>query len=35
VEQGVHDVLIAAGGRYSALLSRQQLEEAIETEATV
>ncbi|MEP6730253.1 MAG: ABC transporter ATP-binding protein [bacterium] len=34
VEQGTHDVLIAAGGRYSALLSRQQLEEAIETEAT-
>ncbi|MEO5817455.1 MAG: ABC transporter ATP-binding protein [Gemmatimonadaceae bacterium] len=32
VEQGTHDVLIAAGGRYSALLSRQQLEEAIETE---
>jgi ATP-binding cassette, subfamily B, multidrug efflux pump len=35
VEQGTHDVLIAAGGRYAALLSRQQLEEAIETEATV
>ena len=35
VEQGVHDVLIAAGGRYAALLSRQQLEEAIEEEATV
>jgi ATP-binding cassette subfamily B protein len=35
VEQGTHDVLIAAGGRYSALLSRQQLEEAIETEAGV
>ena len=35
VEQGTHDVLIAAGGRYSALLSRQQLEEAIESEAVV
>ena len=32
VEEGTHDVLIAAGGRYSALLSRQQLEEAIEGE---
>jgi ATP-binding cassette, subfamily B, multidrug efflux pump len=32
VEQGTHDVLIAAGGRYAALLSRQQLEEAIEEE---
>jgi ATP-binding cassette subfamily B protein len=32
VEQGTHDVLIAAGGRYSALLSRQQLEESIEEE---
>jgi ATP-binding cassette subfamily B multidrug efflux pump len=32
VEEGTHDVLITAGGRYSALLSRQQLEEAIETE---
>jgi ATP-binding cassette subfamily B protein len=30
VEQGVHDVLIAAGGRYSALLRRQQLEESLE-----
>ena len=30
VEEGTHDVLIAAGGRYSALLSRQQLEEAID-----
>ncbi len=30
VEQGTHDVLIAAGGRYAALLQRQQLEEAIE-----
>lgn len=33
VEQGTHDVLIAAGGRYAALLSRQQLEESIEEEA--
>ena len=32
VEEGTHDVLIAAGGQYSALLSRQQLEEAIEEE---
>jgi ATP-binding cassette, subfamily B, multidrug efflux pump len=32
VEQGTHDVLMAAGGRYTALLSRQQLEEAIEQE---
>ena len=32
VEAGTHEVLIAAGGRYSALLSRQQLEEAIEGE---
>ena len=30
VEGGTHDVLISAGGRYAALLSRQQLEEAIE-----
>ena len=30
VEEGTHDVLILAGGRYAALLSRQQLEEAIE-----
>ena len=30
VEQGTHDVLIRAGGRYAALLSRQQLEEALE-----
>ena len=29
-EEGTHDVLISAGGRYAALLSRQQLEEAIE-----
>lgn len=30
VEEGTHDVLISAGGRYAALLSRQQLEESIE-----
>ena len=30
VEQGKHDDLIAAGGRYWALLNRQQLEDAIE-----
>ena len=30
VEEGTHDVLILAGGRYATLLSRQQLEEAIE-----
>ena len=30
VEQGTHDDLLAAGGRYWALLNRQQLEEAIE-----
>jgi ATP-binding cassette subfamily B protein len=30
VEQGRHSELIAAGGRYWALLSRQQLEESIE-----
>ena len=30
VEQGTHDRLIAAGGRYAALLQRQQLEEALE-----
>ncbi len=35
VEEGTHDVLMAAGGRYAALLSRQQLEEAIETEVGV
>lgn len=29
VEQGIHEVLIGAGGRYSALLSRQQLEEEL------
>jgi ATP-binding cassette, subfamily B, multidrug efflux pump len=30
VERGTHASLISAGGRYSALLQRQQLEEAIE-----
>jgi ATP-binding cassette subfamily B protein len=30
VEEGTHDVLIAAGGRYAALLNRQQLEETID-----
>ena len=30
VEEGTHDVLIVAGGQYAALLSRQQLEDAIE-----
>jgi hypothetical protein len=30
VEVGTHSVLISAGGRYAALLNRQQLEEAIE-----
>jgi ATP-binding cassette subfamily B protein len=30
VEQGTHDVLISAGGRYTSLLQRQQLEESIE-----
>ena len=32
VEHGRHDTLMNAGGRYAALLSRQQLEEAIEDE---
>ena len=32
VEQGTHDVLIAAGGRYSSLLRRQQLEESLDGE---
>jgi ATP-binding cassette subfamily B protein len=32
VEQGKHEALLAAGGRYWALLSRQQLEEAIESD---
>jgi ATP-binding cassette, subfamily B, multidrug efflux pump len=36
VEQGTHDVLIAAGGRYASLLQRQQLEESLEgADATV
>lgn len=30
VEQGTHDVLMAAGGRYTSLLQRQQLEESID-----
>jgi len=30
VEQGTHDKLMAAGGRYTALLHRQQLEESLE-----
>ncbi|MFI5256805.1 MAG: ABC transporter ATP-binding protein [Gemmatimonadales bacterium] len=30
VEQGTHDELMAAGGRYTSLLQRQQLEESIE-----
>ncbi len=34
VEQGTHDVLISAGGRYASLLSRQQLEESLETAAS-
>jgi len=33
VEDGTHDDLMAAGGRYTALLSRQQLEEAIADES--
>ncbi len=32
VEQGRHQELLAAGGRYWALLNRQQLEEAIESD---
>jgi len=32
VERGTHATLISAGGRYSALLQRQQLEESIEEE---
>jgi ATP-binding cassette subfamily B multidrug efflux pump len=35
VEQGTHDVLIGAGGRYSQLLRRQQLEESLEEEEGV
>jgi ATP-binding cassette subfamily B protein len=30
VEQGTHEKLMAAGGRYTALLQRQQLEESLE-----
>jgi len=30
VEQGTHDALLAAGGRYWSLLNRQQLEESLE-----
>jgi ATP-binding cassette, subfamily B, multidrug efflux pump len=33
VEQGTHDILIVAGGRYASLLQRQQLEESIEVGA--
>ena len=32
VEAGTHATLISAGGRYSALLQRQQLEESLENE---
>jgi ATP-binding cassette, subfamily B, multidrug efflux pump len=32
VERGTHAALISAGGRYAALLQRQQLEESIEEE---
>jgi ATP-binding cassette, subfamily B, multidrug efflux pump len=34
VEQGAHTDLLAAGGRYWSLLSRQQLEESIEEDPT-
>ncbi|HVX39831.1 MAG TPA: ABC transporter ATP-binding protein [Gemmatimonadaceae bacterium] len=34
VEQGRHAELLAAGGRYWSLLSRQQLEESIESDGT-
>jgi ATP-binding cassette subfamily B protein len=34
VEQGRHAELLAQGGRYWALLNRQQLEESIENDAT-
>jgi ATP-binding cassette subfamily B protein len=32
VERGTHASLISAGGRYTALLQRQQLEESLEDE---
>jgi len=32
VERGTHASLISAGGRYSALLQRQQLEESLESD---
>jgi ATP-binding cassette, subfamily B, multidrug efflux pump len=35
VESGTHATLISAGGRYAALLQRQQLEESIEEEDVV
>jgi ATP-binding cassette, subfamily B, multidrug efflux pump len=35
VERGTHASLISAGGRYSALLQRQQLEESIEEDDTL
>jgi ATP-binding cassette subfamily B protein len=35
VEQGRHEELFAAGGRYWSLLSRQQLEESLESEQEV
>ena len=35
VERGSHASLISAGGRYTALLQRQQLEESIEEESDV
>ena len=35
VERGTHATLISAGGRYSALLQRQQLEESIEEDGAL
>ena len=32
VERGTHATLISAGGRYTALLQRQQLEESLEAD---